>query len=552
MRTRRVASRLGSVVEALNSSPRRAWWTSFVLVMILSGLWAVANPPFAAPDEPEHVIRADALDHGQLTGSHPSRQQAEQFRDRSDYLIVRAPAIYGVAANATRCFAHRPFQSAACFRFDGPTEDGDVGTYVARHPPAYYAVVGTVSLVGRPGSGTVYAMRFLGSLMTAAFVATAITALRRSAASRLLAVGVAIAITPMVLFVSSTVNPSAPEIAASLAFWVCGLVLLGQARDRVDTRLVTAMGVAGIVLALSRQLGPLWLGLIILTMLAIGNRAALRTLARSNWARGWGALVVASCVVQMGWDVIVKPLDVTRSGHAPSDIGTSEIVRLTLGQTAIRYHEMIGWFGWLDTPSPSLTWIPWTIVLGVLLLAAVLWATRRQIPVLCGLVAAAIVVPVVIESATYSDAGTFTWQGRYTLPLAVGVPILTGFVLASTARGRELLTPRLMVVVGVVFVGAHMLAFGQNLRRYTVGYYGDIQFWKSPSWSPPVSPLLLVIAFAIVVVAFGCWLLMVVPRGSGTIRPAGASAAQQTSTPGAERPAASARPGSGSSPLRAS
>jgi hypothetical protein len=538
MRTSRVASRLRSVVEALSSTPRRVWWTSFVLVALLCGLWALANPPFAAPDEPQHIIRAVALDHGQLTGSTPSPQQDARLRDRKDYLMVRAPAFYFAAAVKTECFARRPFRSAGCFRLDGPTNVGEVPTYVARHPPGYYAVVGTVSWVDRPGSGSVYAMRFISGLITAAFVATAITALRRSTAPRLLAAGLAIAITPMVLFVGSTVNPSAPEIASSLTFWVCGLLLVRQARERVDKRLVAAAGIAGCVLALSRQLGPLWIGLIALAMLCVSNREALRNLARSNWARLWALLVVVSSVAQVGWDVIVKPLDVTRSGHAPSDIPMTEIVRLTLGQTVIRYHEMIGWFGWLDTPSPALTWIPWTIVLGVLVLAAVLWATGRQVVVLLGLVGAAIVVPVAIESATYADAGTFSWQGRYTLPLAVGIPILAGSVLASTERGRQLFTPRLTLAVGAVFVGGQAIAFAQNLRRYAVGYYGSLNFWNNASWLPGPTPLALAIAFTIVVTAFGWWLLAAVPTGAHVIS---AGAEPSSSTPPTTHRVASTR-----------
>jgi Predicted membrane protein (DUF2142) len=488
---------------------------------MLGGLWALANPPFAAPDEPSHVLRAAALAHGQLTGEEASLRRLEELdlTDRHDYLIVRAPEIYGNASDSL-CFVHHPFVTASCLRFDGPTGDTDEGTYVSRHPPAYYAAIAPVSWVGTPGSGAVYAMRFVTALLAAALVATAITALRRFLAPRLLAAGLAIAITPMVLFVSSTVNPSAPEIAASLAFWVCGLVLIRRASERVDNGLVTAVGIAGCVLALSRQLGPLWLGLIALAMLGVSDRTAVRNLARSGWVRLWAALVVATSLVQVSWDVIVKPLEVTRaSPHAKPD-STAEIIRLTLGQTVIRYREMIGWFGWLDTPAPALTWIPWTIVLGLLVFAAVVWARRRQAATLLALLAATIIVPVIIESATYSDARTFTWQGRYTLPLAVGVPILATVVLSTTEQGRRLAKPRFLLAVGAVFIVAQILAFAQNMRRYTVGYEGNFKFWSGASWSPPLPPLLLLLAFAIVVIAFTWWLFVAVPsrtdgRGGG-------------------------------------
>jgi hypothetical protein len=223
-------------------------------------------------------------------------------------------------------------------------------------------------------------------------------------------------------------------------------------------------------------------------------------------------VVAASSVAQLGWDVIVKPLDVSRSGHAPVNLATAEIIRITTGQAFDRYWEMIGWFGWLDTPTPALVRVPWTIVLGALVFVAILWTTRRQVLVLLGLVVATIVVPIVIESATYADAGSLTWQGRYTLPLAVGVPILAGVALSGSERGRQFATRRLMLCIGIVLGVAQIVAFAQNLRRYTVGYYGDLQFWRHARWSPPLPPLLVTISFIIAVAVFMWWLLWIVPN----------------------------------------
>jgi hypothetical protein len=483
------------------------WWTSFVLLTMLTGLWSLASPPYAGPDEQAHVIRAIALDHGQLTGSKLSPALRELHKnDRKDFLMVQVPAIYS-ANGSTACFAYERDHTAACLQFSGSTTVVDDATYVARHPPAYYAAVGVASWLHRPGTGVIYIMRFFTVLITSALIATAITAVRRFAAPKVLTVGLVLAITPMVLFMDSIVNPSGPEIAASIAVWVCGFLLISRANERVDGRLVTAVGIAGCVLGLTRQLGPLWLGIIALTILGVSNRAAVKNLARSSWARLWAALVVVSCLAQVAWNVIVKPLDVTRSGREPVHIGMTAIVRITFGATLSRYREMVGVFGWLDTPSPAFTWIPWTALLAFLFFAAVLWATKRDVLVLFALLAAVIVVPVVIESATYRDAGGVSWQGRYTLPIAVGIPLLAAFALSSTERRRRLVTSRLLVAIGVTLGIGHTLAFAQNLRRYTVGYDGPIQFWKSPAWTPPLSPLLLTIAYAIAVAAFLWWMV---------------------------------------------
>ena len=186
----------------------------------------------------------------------------------------------------------------------------------------------------------------------------------------------------------------------------------------------------------------------------------------------------------------------------------SEVLRLTVGAGFERYREMVGLFGWLDTPAPWLTYLVWASGVGFLFFLAVTWANRRQVAALLGLLLATFVVPVTLESLGLPDVGGLFWQGRYTLPLAVGIPIASALALATSGRGKDLAhRNRLMLGTGLALITAHVLAFAQNLRRYTVGYNGPIQYWKSPRWSPPVSPLLITIAYAVAISAFVAWTL---------------------------------------------
>jgi hypothetical protein len=507
MWARSLESHLRGAVDQLQSSSRRVWWTTFVLVTLLSALWGIANPPFAGPDEPSHVKRAIALDHGELTGDMPSRRSLRRLGDEGNNLVVRVPEVLASADPA--CFAFKPDTPAACLVVRGSSRETETVTTAGRHPPAYYAIVGVVSLLYPPGVGTLYLMRFIGALITGAFIATAMTALRRTAASRVVAIGLLLAISPMVLFVSATVNPSVVEVAAALAFWVCGLVLISEAAERISTRLVTAVGFSACALTLSRQLAPLWVALIALTICGFSNnRDALRNLARSSLARFWFALTVACSLAQVGWVLIVKPLDASLLGRKAVDDPASEILRSSLGATAGRYREMIGLFGWLDTPSPAATYFLWTAALGFLVLTAIVVAKRRHILLLLGLIAATVILPTLLESRAYRDVGAVFWQGRYTLPFAVGIPILAAASTSSTQRGRRLAEPRLLWIVGGIVVVGSTLAFAQNLRRYTVGYNGDVWFWLHPQWSPPVSPLLVTIGYVVVMVAFVAWTLV--------------------------------------------
>ena len=63
----RVASWSRSAFHSLGSSRRRVWWTTFLLLTALGGLWALANPLFAAPGgrhlEPV-ALHEQGLTHG--------------------------------------------------------------------------------------------------------------------------------------------------------------------------------------------------------------------------------------------------------------------------------------------------------------------------------------------------------------------------------------------------------------------------------------------------------------------------------------------------------
>jgi Predicted membrane protein (DUF2142) len=510
MRPGRAIVWMRSAVEGLRSSPRRAWLTTFVLATLLSGLWAWANPLFAAPDEQTHVIRAVALDHGQLIGEKLAGRFRELQTDRPSFRVVQVPEVYEWR---TPCFAFQPEQTPTCQQFAGSTRNVDSITTAGRHPPAYYAVVGIASRVWSPGSGTVRAMRLMTAAVAGALIASAANAIRRTASS-IVTTGMLFALTPMALFLSGTVNPSAPEIAGAIALWTSGLVLVSRSEDRVDNRLVNVAGISACVLVLSRQLAPLWLGVIAATALMYGNRASLRNILRSGVARLW-AIPIAACILfQVGWVIVVKPLDTSVLARPEIDATTSEIVRSTLGAGFTRYREMIGVFGWQDTAAPALTYVFWTGGIGLLTLLALAWSKRRHVAVLLALLAVTVVAPLALEGSAYRDVGGIFWQGRYTLPIAVGIPILATMAIAATGRAEQVVRPRLALVLGIGIAIAHILAFAQNLRRYTVGYRGEIQYWKNATWSPPVSPLLLTIAYVIIVTAFVGWVYFSVHRGN--------------------------------------
>jgi hypothetical protein len=491
-----------ATIQWCRATPRRLWWSAVVIFCVLGGCWSIATPLFASPDEPSHVIRAASVVRGEILGNDPPKAR----HDLKGWLLVDLPALY-LSAGKVGCYAFKPDTPANCTAFTGSTtHDVEVPTSAGRHPPAYYAVIGLPSLVFVSGLG-VRLMRLLNLFITAALLASALVTLLRFSRFRLVAVGVACAVTPMVLFLAAVVNPSSVEIAAALGVWIGGYALLTEATRVIDARLVARVTVAGSVLALTRQLGPFWLGIIAVTLVAVVGLAVIRVLWASRAVR-IGAFVMLACsVAQMLWIAGTGTLDAANSNVAGVHGSTTQLASGSVGRGLIYFHELIGIFGWRDTVPPTAVFVFWTAVLGGLVALAVLVASRRLILAIMSTAFLTWFLPVFLEARSAGTAGYF-WQGRYTLPLAVGVPILAAFAFAGRRWSSRVAT-RVAWIAGIALGASQVLAFIQALHRYTVGTRHKFDFFASTPWEPPLPALLLTVVFVIAVAA---WYLLLVGR----------------------------------------
>jgi hypothetical protein len=494
-------SRVSGVAAAACATTARRWWTSFAIVFVLSVCWSLATPLFASPDEPAHVVRAASVARGQLLGRTP-RQSSLRGE-----LEVKVPTIFG-SASQVGCLAFQPDVTANCLRFRGSTRLSEVVTTAGRHPPLYYAAVGWPSLP-YPSAFGVRAMRILSALLASALLATAVTALSFLPSRRVAALGVAVAVTPMVLFLSGVVNPSGVEIAAAICVWAAGSALVVEAPTVVRPALVTMTGVGACALALTRQLGPLWLGIAGLVLAWIGGSDAVRALLRSRRFLLWGAAAVVCSLAQVGWVVSVGALDASSSqtaGYPNASVGT--LVKGSVGRAYVYYRELIGVFGWRDTNPPSLVLFIWTAAIGGTVLLAVLLANRRVVGSIATIALLTFALPVLFEVQSGHTAGYF-WQGRYTLPLAVGIPIVAAVASSRSDAASRLATGRLVWVFAVGLGVAQVLAFGQAIRRYAVGAHSYLNFFTGTRWSPPGGASLLCTLFVLGSVAWYGWLFAV-------------------------------------------
>lgn len=508
----RPSTRTDRVVSVLCGSTRRVWWVSFALVALAGSLWSLASPLYSGPDEPAHATRAVSLVRGQWLGEQTAVVD-------NNAMEVEVPATY--TANPF-CYVFAPSEPAACQQW--PDEGGTIEllTTAARHPPMYYALVGIPSLFDQ-SPASIYAMRLISALGAAALMASAITTLAGMLRPRVALLGFLVALTPMVLFVSGLVNPSSFEIAGAIGTWVGGFALLrsaqrvaqppaegavGGAVAAIAPRLVWSTAIAASVLVLSRALAPVWLAGIVVVLLIVSPWSAVGALVKNRTAR-WGALVVAVAAgAQAAWILLAKPL---------AQVDTQRVITDSLWgrisgafERSIDYpRDMVGNLGWLDTPAPRAVALVWLAMLAAVLVVGLVAGTARQRLGIVATLVATVVVPVAMDAMQAPRTG-FIWQGRYTIPVAVGVPLLCGLVAATSSRAVATRALRWIVpLAGVGFVFAHGLMFAQALKRYAVGVGSSWRFFDADlPWTPPLGNFALAAAFGIVVAALACWLVI--------------------------------------------
>lgn len=488
----------------------RRWWVSFFLLAGMIGAWLLATPLLASPDEPQHLVRAASVARGTLLGRSTVNASTTRFALPAPFVDVQA---------YPRCFAYRAQVPASCTpplrARSGPARE--VTSSAGRYPPVYYAVVGLPSLVVT-GVAADVPMRVVSGLLCAALLATA-TAWATRPGSRLSSAGLAVSVTPMVLFMAAVVNPNGLEIAAATAVWVGLMALVGEDEPPSRGFLVLLTAVTSALLV-ARPISVFWAGLSlgVVLLLASGNR--LRVLARDRGVRVAALVVAAVAAVEGAW-VLGTQSGALHLARADGQISRAEALRRVLQPSHVKglAVQLIGDFGWKDTPSPTVTVLLWTGAALAVVVVGLLTSSWRHRAVTVLALVLCVAVPAVLEALALPRLGPW-WQGRYTLPLAVGIPLLA---VARARPGRRTTLLLAVTVTSAVALG-QVFAFVKALARYTVGTGHGLGL-GAVRWHPPLPPVVLVGAFGLLVLGWAAWLLLPAFRASEVATPPGLGSA---------------------------
>ena len=463
----------------------------FLAILSLIVVWSTMLPLFAGPDEHSNFIKSAAVIRGELVGKNvPASPEMFYWTTSVDIDPRFSTALAG----------------PACFIFvsEKPACDVPVGsiaivsdppwTQMGRYPPIVFLVSGVGTLFG-PRDLSAFASRYVVGLLCALFLAVSIHGLRRRART---VVGVLIAITPGVIFISAVNNTSGVEICSAVLLWtLLPDLLAGEKMSRLEQIVI---GTAGVFLIGARPLGFVSY-LLVLTLIVCASwtqKINVRSLLERRWLI---STQLVAMVFSIWWFVRIYSFQTSPSyvGDIPG-MPRGELLIEILSHLPDVIKQSYGNFGWLDTPTPT----PALYLVAAMAVTVFVLQWRkvsqgtRFIALL--IIASAIAFGILVDIQMYSFWRGFGLQGRHIVPLLVGVPIVL-FARVDWRTKREYWVASVWTIL-MIWCGA------AALRRYSVGIKpgNHFELLTNPVWTPKIGilPSLVMLAVAASAVALVC------------------------------------------------
>jgi hypothetical protein len=407
--------------------PWRAWLGWFAAFLLIAAGWALVTPLDQVPDEADHVYRAAAVVRGEIFPRLVTYDHGTGATENVPVGLMR-PAYPGPCGR---------FPHAWCSFASVPPGQVTVVSGEGRMFPFYYALVGWPSLVSADRTGW-YLMRLDNAVLCALMLATAaVVVMSLPRRPLVLAAALLVGLTPDALSLTGAVNSSALETSAAVCYWAVLLALIHR-NSALSRRLLAFLAVtATAVLTLTREYDWLWAILAMALVLATAGADQRRSFLRSGVGRIMLLVIAASAAVTELWSFRFKAYQVFPM--FPKPLSLAEALRHSVAMAPIQIRETLGYLSWDTVQPPALAAACWALaVIGVVVIGFAL-SRRAGLTVIVGL-AFVVGIPFVMTLAGSLHPMIGEWLGRYTLPLAAGVPLL------AISRGRQAFAERKVVI----------------------------------------------------------------------------------------------------------
>ena len=408
--------------------------------------WIVALPPFRGIDEFDHVYRAAAVAHGQIVAG-----PVEATRGTGAWLRV---PIGIVTAARDECERLEYTTDADCIPSEAREGMAKVASGAGRYYPLYYLAVGWITL-WTGGDAAVLLMRLLTSFLCASLFFICLRSLKLASSGRWPLVGLLLSISPVAVYSGSIVAPNGVEIMAGLAVWSTLTAALRRPQLLAAGPILPCLVVASCLLAVLRQLGPLWLLLVVGLSVASFPTSSKSLFASLQSRRGFWACagVLLAVMSSLSWTLFNRSLVIGRVEEG--SVTYADLSSALPSLNMLWLLQSIAAFPTRNEQAPTTVYVCIALLwLGIMALA---WrrGSRWQFGVALSIPLLASVMANLVTWATFLEFAA-SWQGRYALPLTVGAAVMAGWSLDI----REVVTPKpkLVIPVSLIFAVGHSLS----------------------------------------------------------------------------------------------
>jgi len=450
-------------------------------VTCLTFSWVLIQPPYGVSDEPSHTIKAVASAYGQF--DRP--QVAGQFGYGAYQYDV--PKVFASLWHFT-CYNDDTRISAACAGdLPGGKEAIATSSTAGSYPPTYYLAVGWLGRLV-PTQAGFYLMRFFSALLFCLMLTFAFVLQISKGQARNAWVSILLLLTPAVSAFSAVINPFAHEIAAAALFWTSAILLTGSNKSNKESRnLWLAFIVSAFFFSSIRPAAFIWMTVIVLFVIFSSPGKLVSVIQFSERRiRQLAGIILNALIISIA---------LTFRSRTDPEVNTLIPLKIMVGpggdllsnmlfsyrRLGTFFQQLFGYFGWTSFYPPVA--VPMLFVAAVVVSMGVMKIPHWRVHLgLLALMTFVYFAPVVLEGARASHAG-FDYQGRYLLPVAIGIPIFIWL------RGEErepnrytlLLTRAIVALCG----GTSIFTANYVARRFISGTDGRILWFLDVKWSPP-------------------------------------------------------------------